>query len=81
MYGFLYAHLRCAVWIPRSASHHRVDAVMLVHSFSQNDAWFDKFGAFATLLRAEPRKYGFARSAQHSQPRLPSAGYRGTRST
>jgi hypothetical protein len=28
------------------------------------------FGAFASLLGAEPRKYGFARSAQHSEPTL-----------
>jgi hypothetical protein len=49
-----------------TASH----AVMLVHSFSQDDAHFDDFGAFAALLRAEPRKYGFARSEQHSEPTL-----------
>jgi hypothetical protein len=49
-----------------TASH----AVMLVHSFSQDDAHFDDFGAFASLLGAEPRKYGFARSAQHSEPTL-----------
>jgi hypothetical protein len=33
-------------------------------------AHFDDFGAFASLLGAEPRKYGFARSAQHSEPTL-----------
>ncbi len=45
-------------------------AVMMVHSFSSNDSWFDDFGAFASLFKAEPRRYGFARSANHSEPSL-----------
>jgi len=45
-------------------------AVMLVHSFDEDDAWFDDFGAFASIFNAEPRKYGFARSANHADPTL-----------
>ena len=45
-------------------------AMMIVHSFSQSDEWFDDFARFATILGALPGKSRLLPISRHSSPSL-----------
>ena len=54
-----------------------VHAVMLVHSFSQSDEWFDDFKAFSALLGASAEKGKLVQAPSHTQPTLHLGWVRG----
>ncbi len=61
---------RTASAIIEAGRFHACYAVMLVHSFSEEHAWFDDYAAFVKLLGGTPENGGMGRVPGHAEPEL-----------